>query len=80
MTWTEPKPPTKDISSYDHVMCDTPLGKCLIEWKGWKDYDSYTVMIGDEWIAAGCDLDEAKSIAKEWLTNKHKELSELLGL
>lgn len=78
MKWTEPKSPTKGISNYDHVMCETPLGKCLIEWKGWKESDNYSVTIGDEYVGDGFDLDEAKKIAKEFLIKKHFELSQLL--
>ena len=37
LNWTEPAKPKEGVSSYDHVMCDTPLGKAMIEWKSWKD-------------------------------------------
>lgn len=80
MNWTEPKKPTEGVSYYDHVICETPLGECLIEWKGWKERDSYSVTIEGAYIGNGYDLGEAKIIAKEWLINKHKELSQLLGL
>jgi hypothetical protein len=80
MNWTEPKEPTKGISYYTHVTCDTPLGVCLIEWKGWKENDSYSVTIGNEYIGEGWSLEDAKRLAKNWLTRKHNELSVLLGL
>ncbi len=80
MNWTEPKPPTSGISPYDHVISETPLGKCLIEWKGWKTFDTYSVVIGSEYIGEGVDLEEAKKLAKEWLTKKHTELSEFLSI
>lgn len=79
MIWTEPKPPTKGISHYDHVICETPLGQALIEWKGWKESDSYSVTIGNDYVGEGYDLEDAKRLAKEWLTKKHSELSVLLG-
>lgn len=80
MNWTEPKLPTEGISSYDHVICETPLGQCLIEWKGWKDSDSYVCYIGDIFIGNGLDLDDAKILTKEWLVNKNNELSSFIGL
>ena len=80
MNWTEPKPPIEGISYYDHVICETPLGQALIAWKGWKESDSYSLTIGNDYIGEGLDLDDAKRLAKEWLINKHEELSGLLGL
>lgn len=80
MNWTEPRPPAREFSYYDHVICETPLGRALIEWKGWKESDTYSITIGGEYIGDGRDLDDAKNLAKEWLTNKRNELSGLLGL
>lgn len=80
MNWTEPKPPTQGISHYDHVICETPIGQCLIEWKGWKESDSYSVTIGNDYVGEGWDLEDGKRLAKEWLIKKHSELSVLLGL
>ena len=78
MNWTEPRPPTKEISGYDHVICETPLGRCYIQWKGWKEYDSYSVSIGEEYIGEGDDLEGAKELAVKWLTNKRDELSSFI--
>ena len=78
--WTEPKPPTEGISYYSHVICETPLGRCLIEWKGWKKSDSYSVTIGNDYVGEGLDLEDGKKLAREWLIKKHNELSEFLGL
>lgn len=80
MNWTEPMPPTKGISNYSHIICETPLGKAFIEWKHWKERDTYSIIIGDNYVGEGYDLDDAKRVAKNWLMNKHKELSVLLGL
>lgn len=80
MNWTEPKSPTQGISYYDHVICETPLGRALIEWKDWKESDSYSLTIGNDYVGEGLDLDDAKRLAKEWLMNKYKELSMLLEL
>lgn len=80
MNWTEPKPPTKGISHYDHVICETPLGQAIIEWKGWKESDSYSLTIGNDYVGEGWDLDDAKRLAKEYLTEKKNQLSLFLGL
>jgi hypothetical protein len=80
MNWTEPSDPKQGISGYTHVTSETPLGQCLIEWKGWKQSDSYSVTIGNEYIGEGYDLDDAKKLAKDWLIKKHNELSILLGI
>lgn len=80
MNWTEPKDPTEGVSHYSHVISETPLGQCLIEWKGWKQSDSYSVTIGNEYIGEGYDLEDGKRLAKDWLTKKHNELSELFGI
>lgn len=77
MNWTEPSRPTKEIP-YDHVLCETPLGTISIEWKGWKEMDTYGVIIGNEYIGDGWDLEDAKKLAKEWLVKKHNELSAFL--
>lgn len=80
MNWTEPKPPTKDESYYDHTICETPLGKFKIEWKGWKQHDSYNVMLDDKWVGNDFDLESAKKIAKEYLIEKHAELTKFLNI
>jgi hypothetical protein len=80
MNWTEPQDPNQDVSYYTHVICETPLGRCIIEWKDWKKSDSYSVTIGNEYVGEGYDLEDAKRLTKEWLIKKHNELSELLGL
>lgn len=82
MNWTEPEGPTEGISYYDHTICETPLGRMIIEWKSWKinpDYD-LSVENYDSWLGAFCELEEAKEFAKQYLVKKHKELSEFLGV
>ena len=81
MVWTEPKPPIEGISYYDHTVCETPFGKLKIEWKSWKENDSYDVMLNDsDWVGAEYSLESAKEIARDFLVKKHKDLPELLGL
>lgn len=29
--------------SYNHAIAETPFGRFLITWKGWKDYPSYSI-------------------------------------
>jgi hypothetical protein len=79
MNWTEPKPPTRDVSFYDHIICKTPLGKFMIEWKSWKESPRYDIMLAGNWIAVEYDLDTAKTVAKEYILNKQRELSDFLG-
>lgn len=79
MNWTEPKPPTLGVSYYDHVKLDTPLGLCLIEWKSWKDLDTYSVVIGDYYITSESTLDDAKSSAIKYLQAKCDELTTFLS-
>lgn len=60
LEWSDPKPPTKGISHYDHVTAETPLGQIMLEWKSWKEHDSPCGhMPWGEFIMGG-DLDEAK--------------------
>ena len=80
MNWTEPKSPNKTVSPYDHVTSDTPLGQAIIEWKGWKQFDSYSLTIGNEYIGEGEDLEDAKKIAHDWLKRKYTDLAAFLQL
>lgn len=60
LEWSEPKPPTKDVCSYDHIIAATPLGEIRIEWKSWKSYDSPSCeMPWGEYVTGAC-LSEAK--------------------
>lgn len=36
LQWSEPSPPTKECS-YHHSTAETPFGRFLLTWKGWKD-------------------------------------------
>jgi hypothetical protein len=74
MNWTEPKPPIKDTCFYDHVECDTPLGRCLITWKSWKKYPDYDVAIGGINIGHCSTLEESKQLAEKYLEIKALEL------
>jgi hypothetical protein len=68
LKWSEPKLPCNELP-YDHVIAETPFGRILITWKGWKEYDSPTIdeFPGVGWLSVGFDLDDAKDIAeREW--------------
>lgn len=78
MIWTEPKPPTEGVSYYDHIICNTPLGDIIIDWKSWKDRPSYDVMLDAVWIGVEYDLEKAKEIAYNYLNKIYNELDEFL--
>lgn len=69
LRWSEHRPPNSEIP-YDHVIAQTPFGRVLITWKGWKNHDTATI---DEFPGAGflpsCPgLDGAKITAeREWI-------------
>lgn len=77
MNWTEPKPPTKGESYYNHVKCDTPIGLLYIKWTSWKDNPSYSVMLEDTWITDGISLEDAKSLAESYIDKVIDELIEI---
>ncbi len=74
MKWTEPKPPTKDVSYYNHTTLETPLGQFKIEWKSWKEYADFSIFLDDKYITEGDDLDDAKDIVFQHLVRVYKEL------
>lgn len=67
LNWSEPRPPTKSIPAcyYDNVYADTPFGRIWIEWKSWKEHDSFDVRTDWEFYAIGNDLADAKRIAQK---------------
>lgn len=76
LNWTEPAKPKEGVSSYDHVMCDTPLGRIMIEWKSWKDSPGYDVQLENDWIGCEYSLEDAKQVA---IAHLQKKMMELLG-
>lgn len=60
LQWSEERRPN-DECSYTHVLCETPLGKITIEWKGWKDYDQPCCTMPWGEFVSGSTLDEAKA-------------------
>lgn len=77
LKWTEVAPPCEECR-YHHVSAQTPFGRFLITWKGWKDYPSYDVEEApwtDQWWYSGSDLDDAKMAAE---TEMNKRIQECL--
>ncbi len=76
LEWSEERPPN-DECHYNHVIAESPFGRFLITWKGWKDYPNPTI---DEspWGYAGCgyDVAEAKQIAE---LEFHKRLQQCIS-
>lgn len=63
LEWSEPRPPTKDVCSYDHVVASTPLGDIRLEWKSWKDTSPCGDMPWGEFVI-GWNLEDAKQNAQ----------------
>jgi hypothetical protein len=60
--WSAPLKPDSGVTSFeDHCLCETPLGRAIIEWKSWKDYPAYTLLIADEFGGAFDSLEQAKA-------------------
>ena len=75
--WTEPaKSDGGKNSFYDHVKCNTSLGDFQIEWKCWKDYDTYGLYFNGEYVASLYTLDEAKQKAFDHIKKKIEEMLE----
>jgi hypothetical protein len=69
LVWTEPASPNDDIR-YDHVTAATPFGRFSIEWKSWKQFDSYSVHLDGSHVLEAFDLEDAKAKADEHWRNK----------
>ena len=40
LNWSTPSPPNEKYH-YDHTIAETPFGRFLLTWKGWKDNPGY---------------------------------------
>lgn len=79
MNWTEPKPPTDGVSYYNHTICETPIGKFIIEWKSWKESDTYDITKDSViYVGYGDTLEEAKELVKKYLIKINNELTAFL--
>ena len=64
LEWSEPRPPTKDVCSYDHIVAVTPLGEIRLEWKSWKQYDAPCGEMPWGEFIIGSSVDDAKQLAQ----------------
>ena len=66
LRWTENMPPSEDCR-YDHCTAETPFGRFLISWKGWKQFDSPTVdeTPWGDWYGAFNSVDAAKAACQK---------------
>jgi hypothetical protein len=73
--WSEVRSPDKDCS-YTHVIGQTPFGRILITWKGWKDYFDATV---DEspWGFMNTGGSNVEAVQREVEAEYTKRLSEV---
>lgn len=73
LEWSDAQPPNNTIH-YNHVTAQTPLGRFLITWKGWKTFDCPTIEEtpwgGGEWGGAYSDLEDAKQAAEKHYKKK----------
>ncbi len=60
--WSEELQPDKECM-YNHVYGDTPLGRCVISWKGWKDQPRFE--IEGDFFALGSMVYSCLETAKE---------------
>ncbi|MFC5423692.1 hypothetical protein ACFPOB_29600 [Bosea eneae] len=70
LDWNEPAPPNGKDRFYDHVQAETPFGQFLIEWKSWKENDSFTISFAGDYVETRYSLDDAKAFAFDFLSNR----------
>ena len=85
LIWSLTQEPDEKVH-YNHVYAETPFGRILITWKGWKEYPAYDIeeMPGydDNYMCRlnSCDTESAKIEAEEkyvkWLEEAYKESQE----
>lgn len=64
--WTDERKPDNDIR-YNHVIGACGLGRFTIEWKSWKESDSFDVFFNDDHVDSCFDLSSAKAVARDKL-------------
>jgi hypothetical protein len=71
LQWTENMPPNENCR-YDHCIAETPFGRFLITWKGWKEWDSRVVdeTPWGDWYAAFDSLSEAKASCQQGMDER----------
>ena len=76
LQWRENMPPSEDCR-YDHCIAETPFGRFLISWKGWKQFDS---PIAEErpwgdWYGTFNSVDAAKAACQEKMDKRLHEIN-----
>lgn len=69
LVWTDPAPPNAKGIRYDHVTAESPLGQYSIEWKSWKERDTYDMYLTGWHIESCLGLDEAKQAANDHMAS-----------
>lgn len=77
LTWTDPASGKEGVSTYDHVIAETPLGRILLEWKSWKKYDAPCGQMPWDEMVHGHDLPSAKAAAQTAWDKKATEINTL---
>lgn len=79
LEWSEPAGPNDLTSFYDHIVAETPLGRIVLEWKGWNDDKTtwgqmpWDITKSDSWISADTP-EEAKLAAQQAWDRKALEI------
>jgi hypothetical protein len=63
LAWSEVREPCEECR-YNHCIAETPFGRILISWKGWKNCPAITpdeVPWSDSWFPVWSDLEKAKA-------------------
>ena len=63
LAWSKEREPC-DECRYNHCIAETPFGRILISWKGWKGCPQITpdeVPWDDPWFPVWSDLEQAKA-------------------
>ena len=77
MNWTEPQPPNDSIR-YNHIILKSPIGKFIIDWKGWKVNPVYDIWLNDDLIGSQYSLDDSKEFIFNYIKNIHDKLGNLI--
>jgi len=67
LTWSAELEPTKEMP-YNHCIAETPSGRFLITWKGWKEYPAFSIDETPQGITIFDDensLQAAKDVCEE---------------
>ena len=76
LVWTEHRKPNSEVT-YDHCICDTPLGRFVLTWKSWKSEPWQDMGLGfdqtpwgEVWYDSWHEPDEAKQAAFDDLNRR----------